>query len=486
MAKSALISGGTGFIGQHLVEQLLAADWTLHMFCRDLKKAEVFSKAGVQCIKADITDADSLSAALGHDYDVVFHVAANTSTWRLDREQQNRTNIDGTRNMLALFKRAGAGRFVHTSSVAVYGLNGGMISERSRHNPNVRKINYSHSKVVAEDLVRAAVADGADAVILNPCHVMGPLDEQNWIRLFQMVAANKLPGIPPGAGSFADVREVARAHIIASEKGVSGKNYMLGGENHTFRNLIEAVAQRLDVSVKAPTVPALVLKAAARTKDWWSRLSGTRPDMTPEEAAFVCDPQSCDSSRAISELDYRITPLEEILDDTIAWTRAGTALTLFTTIRVEEFLALAWAHLIQGLLQRVALLRRCIAHTTHQILTGTLTEIGRHFSHRPALSLGDFSQFALLTRPAPIALGLHPPQEGATLIRRHTLELLTQLLLAVLWQRLEALMRLAQRSLLLCRQSPEALVALANRISLFGRQLIPTSQTLLGISPLRW
>lgn len=321
MSKSALVSGGTGFIGQHLVAQLLDAGWDLRLLCRDPSRATDLFKADVQCFEADITDADSLSAAQGRDYDVVFHVAANTSTWRLDREQQTRTNVEGTRNMLDVFKRSSAGRFVHTSSIAVYGLNGGMISERSRKDPNVRTINYSKTKVAAENLVRAAAADGADAVILNPCHVMGPLDEQNWIRLFQMVAAKKLPGIPPGAGSFADVREVARAHISASDLGVSGENYMLGGENHSFRHLIDAVAQRLDVRVKAPTVPAFVLKAAARGKDWWSRLSGVRPDMTPEEAAFVCDPQSCDSSRAISELGYRITPIGQILDDTIAWMR---------------------------------------------------------------------------------------------------------------------------------------------------------------------
>ena len=97
------------------------------------------------------------------------------------------------------------------------------------------------------------------------------------------------------------MREVARAHISASEKAVSGENYMLGGDNCSFRELISAVAQRLEVDVRAPTVPAFVLKAAARGKDLWSRVSGQRPDRTPEEAAFVCDPQSCDSGRAIEE-----------------------------------------------------------------------------------------------------------------------------------------------------------------------------------------
>jgi len=319
--SSAFVTGATGFLGQHLVLQLLDAGWSVRALKRDESDVGALADRSVDWVNGDLCDIESLGRAIDREFDAVFHVAADTSMWRGDRERQTRINVEGTRNVLRAHVASRSHRFVHTSSIAVWGTASGTLNEKTPRDASVLKVNYSRTKSMAEALVQSGVSQGMSAVILNPAHIMGPLDRHNWIRLIQQVGAGRLPGIPPGCGSFADVRQVARAHIEAVERGRSGENYLLGGEGHGFAEVVAAIAERLEVEVRAKRVPAFVLRGMARIQDLTARVSGKRPDLTPEEASFVCARQLCDSSKATEELGYRITPFDQLLDDTIVWAR---------------------------------------------------------------------------------------------------------------------------------------------------------------------
>lgn len=321
---TAFVTGATGFLGQHLVLQLKEQGWTVRALRRAGSPAGTLESAGVEWMTGDITDAAAVHDAIRERCDVVFHLAADTSMWWGDRERQTRINIDGTRNLLEAWESRSGGCFVHTSTIGVWGLREGDVNESTpRHEPSVRRINYARTKSLAESLVRETASRGRRAVILNPAHVMGPLDRHNWIRLIEMVAGNRLPAIASGSGSFADVREVARAHLTAVERARPGVNYLLGGENHSFAEAIDTIADRLGVAVRAPRLPAPALRGIARVKDWSSRVTGRRPDITPDEAAFVTLRQRCDSTRAMDELGYRITPFPVLVDDTVEWARSA-------------------------------------------------------------------------------------------------------------------------------------------------------------------
>ena len=123
-------------------------------------------------------------------------------------------------------------------------------------------LQYAITKLEGEELVRKAVREqNLDAVILNPCHIIGPWDTHNWIQLFEKVIDKSLPGIPPASGNFAWVGEVALAHIAAANQGRTGENYILGGPFSTMLAMIQEMQGQLNYPVSTKTTPAFLLKA---------------------------------------------------------------------------------------------------------------------------------------------------------------------------------------------------------------------------------
>ncbi len=320
MSKRAIVTGATGFLGQHLVNQLVEQGWQVTALCRDHFKAAHLPKS-VQVVLGDITDPMSLDK-LPEGADAVFHTAASTNTWSQRNAEQDRVNLEGTRNVLDMASNKGVKRFVHTSSVVVYGTEVHDVHEDLPKAGDTSWINYVRTKTLAEKMVLNETADGRmDAVVLNPTHIIGPGDRRNWARLIQMLARRKLPAIPPGGGSFADVRSVAAGHIVAFEHGRSGENYLLGGDNLSFAQFIEKTAEKLAVRPPRMALSEKALMRIARFKDWMSRFSHTEPDMTPESVALISHRYQNVSDKAAKELDYVSLPVDESLDDCIAYLR---------------------------------------------------------------------------------------------------------------------------------------------------------------------
>lgn len=318
---TAVVTGATGFLGGHLVRLLCARGYQVRALYRSESALGSLRGLPVEPCQGDVTDVASLDAAMRGKPELLFHVAASTASWKPKFAEQTRINVDGTRNVVQAALRAGVGRMVHTSSVAVFGLTDDVISETTPHLGRGSWINYSHTKALGEDEVQAGVKAGLDAVICNPTHIFGPGDTHNWARLIVMVDQQKLPGVPPGSGAFVDVREAAHAHVAAAERGVCGENYLLGGEQTSFLDLVQRIGRQLGKPTPTRSIPAVALKAVAHAKDWLSRLTGKEPDLTPESVAFVCHHMRCDFSKAQRELDLKVTPLDHLLADTIAWMR---------------------------------------------------------------------------------------------------------------------------------------------------------------------
>ena len=315
----AFLTGGTGFLGRNLAEVLSAAGWQVTALVRAGSKAGPLEELGVRAVEGALENAESLAAAMPKTPDVVFHVAADTSPWRGHRARQRQTNVVGTRNMLRAAKKRGAGRFIHTSTIAVYGHQQGRFDERAEKRGLGSWIGYVDSKSQAEAAVVEAHGGGLDAVILNPGHILGRYDSHNWARMFRMVRDDTLPGVPPGSGCFANVREVAKAHLKAAELGTSGENYFLGGPHETFLALIREIARILGHEPPDKTLPPIAIKTAARLKDLSSRLTGKPPDLTPEGAYFVCQDENFTSGKAKDQLDYRCCPIADSLEESYAW-----------------------------------------------------------------------------------------------------------------------------------------------------------------------
>lgn len=320
MSLTAFVTGASGFVGSNLVRELDRQGWDMHALARPTASLDEVDGIPFQVHHGDITDPDSIRRAMPDGLDAVYHVAASTNFWSRNNESQDRVNIEGTRNMVDAAIRAGARRFIHTSSFTTWGFRNGEIDENSERTDATDWINYVRSKHLAEEVVLDAVESrGLDAVILNPTHILGPGDKQNWSRMIRMAHEGKLYAGPPGSGNFADVREVAKAHVEALSHGRCGEKYLLGGEYASFSELVKVVGEVLGIRVPSRPAPAFIMNIWGRTNAFFAGLLGRQPDITPESAAMVAYHVACDSSKAQKELNYRYTPIRTLVEDTVKW-----------------------------------------------------------------------------------------------------------------------------------------------------------------------
>ena len=320
---TVLVTGATGFVGQHLLRELREAGVTVRALSRSDASDATLAAAGIASVRGDLAQPQSLASAVTADLDAIFHTAADTSTWRGDAARQTLVNVEGTR-ALAQAALASGVRMIHTASVSCFShLVHATLTEDTPRRGGESWVNYERSKYLGEEAVRAAMAQGLQATILYPAHIFGPGDTHNWARLVQLVDRGELPGAPPGAGAFADVREVAKAHVAAWQRDCVGRSYLLGGEHARFLDLIQRIGRRLGRKVPERATPAVAIRAYARLQEFIAGVRGRKPALTAEAAQFTCHDLVVDSARAQRELDYRITPLDRLLDDTIGWMRGA-------------------------------------------------------------------------------------------------------------------------------------------------------------------
>ena len=319
MPQLAYVTGSNGFLGLNLVEELLHQGWRVIALHRAGSDVKFLERMPAERVQGDITDRASLAYSLPRGVDAVFHVAGSTSLWSRANAEQDRVNIEGTRNVVDAALAAGARRLVHTSTISVYGMQAGRIDERAAQLGRDSWVNYQRSKFRAEEEVRAGVARGLDAVILNPASIIGRYDRASWARMILLIDAGKLPGVPPGAASFCHGREVARAHLAAAERGSRGQNYLLGGADATYLELVRAIAETLGKPVPRRATPAWVLRAVAAAGSVGAALTGKLPTLTPEIAALVSRRLQCDCGKAVRELGYRPVALRAMVEESCRW-----------------------------------------------------------------------------------------------------------------------------------------------------------------------
>jgi len=320
MSLNAFVTGASGFVGSNLVRELHCSGWSVHILARPSSSLDEIAGTAVSVHLGDIADRDSVIKAMPEDLDAVFHVAASTNFWSKNNAEQDRVNIEGTRNMLEAAEAAGAQRFIHTSSFTTWGFKNTELTEESPRTAETDWINYVRSKYAAEELVlEAAASRQIDALILNPAHILGPGDQHNWSRMIRMVHQGKMFAAPPGSGNFCDVCEVAKAHIQGFHQGRNGEKYLLGGEYAAFLDVVKITGEVLKKPVPGKAAPAWIMKMWAGANTALAAFTGREPDITPESAAMVAYHVSCDSSKAQRELGYRFTPIRKLIEDTVSW-----------------------------------------------------------------------------------------------------------------------------------------------------------------------
>lgn len=318
----AFITGATGFIGTHIIEELDKDGWEIRALHRSSSNLSELKKCRhVEFALGDITDIESLRRAIPEGIDAVYHVAGSVA--HLPHSQENSRygiNQDGTRNLIDVCLEKKVKRFIYTSTVVTYDFHQpGKITENFPKN-NWCKDAYVHSKKLAEDEVDKGLEKGLDIVYLHPSAVFGAYDKSTWSKMFLEIERGlPLPFAPPGGGSVCHARKVARAHVEAYYKGRRGAHYILGGPDVSWLLVTQEIAKILKKRGPIAALPEFLFRAYGMLEFWISTIIHREPTLTPHTIDILCEHVYSDSSAAIKELNYQPSSLQEMLQDCYKW-----------------------------------------------------------------------------------------------------------------------------------------------------------------------
>lgn len=313
---NVLVTGATGFIGSVLTRQLVAEGERVRILRRESSSLDLLDDVieEVDTAVGDVTHARSLYEAMT-GIDQVYHVAAKVSFDRRDREALRRVNVDGTANVVNAALEAEVDRLVHTSSMAAFGrpvdAEAPIDETTSWHNAAHRSA-YARSKYRAELEIHRGIAEGLDAVIVNPSLVFGVgRPGTNTRRIVEVVRSEWLPAVPPGGTNVVDVRDVAAGLCRAMTHGETGRRYLLGGENLSWAAIAETLAEAFGVEPPRYKVPAPLLTAGAVVSEAVAAVTRTRSLFSRATARTASRTYRYDNSRARDELGWTFRPFED-------------------------------------------------------------------------------------------------------------------------------------------------------------------------------
>jgi dihydroflavonol-4-reductase len=321
----ALVTGGTGFIGANVARELVAAGATVRVLARAGGDRRALAGVTVEIVDGDLLDVDSVRRAV-RGVEIVYHVAADYRLWTPDPAALYRTNVDGTRAVLQAAGDAGVRRVVHTSSVGALGIpkDGRPGTEDTPVTLDDMVGHYKRSKFLSEQAALDFARRGLDVVVVNPSAPIGPWDVKPTPTGQMVVDAmrGRMVAIVDTGLNVVHVRDVARGHLLAAERGKSGQRYILG---HRDLSLAEIFGMLAEITGRRPPrfrVPYALAWLGAACFEGVARLTG-RPPAVPLTAVRMARKRMYFSSaRAVRELGLPQTDVRVALADAVAWFEA--------------------------------------------------------------------------------------------------------------------------------------------------------------------
>lgn len=320
------VTGATGLVGANLVTQLREHGHSVTATKRRSSKTDLLDGLGVAWVEAPLSDPEGLSRAFD-GADVVFHCAAAVSIRRKVLPWITAANVDGTHHIIGAMKQAGAGRLVHCSSTVCVGVSDDdtPCTEETVWNFPDKGLDdaYNTTKYASEEVVRAAAADGFDAVIVNPGFMLGPLDQRpSSGRMLLEVVNRRIPSVPPGRNSFVDVRDVVAGMLAAAEKGRRGERYILAGHNLEYGDFWGRVGAIAGVKPPSGSVPLFLALLPGLLGDLTEHFHDRDPFLNSPAVRFGYERGFIASSaKAQRELGYTIRPVEDGVTAALEWFR---------------------------------------------------------------------------------------------------------------------------------------------------------------------
>ncbi len=321
----AFVTGATGFVGSHVARALAENGADLRLLVRSNSNLKNIADLKADLVTGDLRDPASLEKGTA-GCDVIFHVAADYRLWVRDPNEMYRSNVEGTRAILEAARKSRVRRVVYTSSVATMGFtqNGTPADENSPVSLDNMIGAYKRSKFMAEQVTVEAARSGLDVVIVNPSTPVGERDIKPTPsgRIVVDFLKKKFPAYVDTGLNLVDVRECARGHIAALEKGKSGERYILGGENLTLKQILDklgAITGLPSPSIRVPYV--LALATGVVDEIFTGRIRGREPRATIDAVRMGRKKMFVSSGKAERDLGLKVVPVNDALRRAAEWFR---------------------------------------------------------------------------------------------------------------------------------------------------------------------
>jgi nucleoside-diphosphate-sugar epimerase len=323
-----LVTGASGLVGSHLIYQLLTEGKKVRALIRSEQSKKQIYKiisyytdqpdqlfSQIHWVFGDVTNKPSLEKAF-EEITQVYHCAAFISFANKDLVYMKEVNIKGTTNVVNLCLELGTEKLVHVSSIAAVGKpeSGKEITEEGEW-PQGKMSPYTYTKTQSEMEVWRGIAEGLNAVIVNPSVILGP---GNWHsgsgKIFSQVAKG-MKFYTKGITGFVDVRDVARLMSMLMDSNISGRRFIVNAENWSYERLFKDIAKYL--CLKAPSIYARpwITNMVWRLEALFSKMLGKPPTITKWSAKAAHTEQYYSGERLINELEYSYRPLEDTLSE---------------------------------------------------------------------------------------------------------------------------------------------------------------------------
>ena len=322
MAKT-LVTGAAGFIGSHVVLELLKQKREVRALILPGENTKNLDGLDIERFEGDVCDPDSMKKAM-QGCNRLFHLAAIYALWLPNRRKMYDVNVTGSQNVLWAAYKEGVERVVYTSSVAALGVEPGELpaNENTEFNQITKANDYIFSKYLSDRDAKVFAREGLPLTIVNPAFPFGARDiaPTPTGQILLDVVNGKTPGYFDAGFSIVDVEDVARGHILAEEKGRVGESYLIANKNLTFKEFLELVMRVTGAKVKLRKIPVTVAIGLAYVLEYWSNRWSHRPPLfSPKALRYARQYLYFDNSKARNELGLEFTPVESSVRRAVEW-----------------------------------------------------------------------------------------------------------------------------------------------------------------------
>ncbi|GAC1374313.1 MAG: NAD-dependent epimerase/dehydratase family protein [Hymenobacter sp.] len=331
MPTTVLVTGANGFLGRHLVHELLRRNYAVRALVRPASRHSDRTLPALQNLPIDVREGDLTQpgtvAGLADGCGAIIHAAALAQVNPARSAAVWAVNYTGTETVLHLARQAGVGRLVYVGTANVFGFGTRQRPGDETHSYAGQRygLDYMDSKRAATERVRRAAAEWRlPAVLVHPTFMLGPGDAKPTSNaLLLELYHGRLPGYPAGGKNYVHVADVAVATVNALTRGRPGESYVLGHQNLSYREAFALMAGLMRVQPPRWPIPAVLARLYGAASELQTRLTGRPGSLNAAMAAVANDGHYFCAQKAVAELGLPQTPIEVAITEAFAWFKAN-------------------------------------------------------------------------------------------------------------------------------------------------------------------